>query len=58
MSEPNSRENPLFQVNEKMYQQLLKWQQKLEQTQPETPTSQKYHLTQLEPQKNTNQNDH
>ncbi|MEB3283444.1 MAG: hypothetical protein VKK42_31435 [Lyngbya sp.] len=58
MSEPNSTENPLFQVSEKMYQQLLEWQQKLEPTQPETPTSQKSHLIQLEPQKKTNQNDH
>lgn len=39
MSEQNSTERPLFQINEKMYQQLLKWQQKLEQSQPENQAS-------------------
>jgi hypothetical protein len=60
MSEQNSTEDPLFQVNEKMYQQLLKWQQKLEQSQPENQASPDCDSTENpNPHRTqTNQNDH
>ncbi|EAW34083.1 hypothetical protein [Lyngbya sp. PCC 8106] len=60
MSEQNSTERPLFQINEKMYQQLLKWQQKLEQSQPENQASPDSDSTENPNPRGTqtNQNDH
>ncbi|MCG5058048.1 MAG: hypothetical protein KA714_08625 [Limnoraphis sp. WC205] len=57
MSEKNHPKNPIFQVNEKMYQQLLEWQQHLEHTHPENTTDHDFNPTEPDLARNTNQND-
>lgn len=57
MSEQNPPENPIFQVSQTLYQQLLEGQQQLGKTHPEDYTDSDLDQTQSKPQKKTNQND-
>lgn len=60
MSPQNPGEHPPFQVNEKIYKQLLEWQRKLQQTQLEDKAFPETRSTENPNPRGTktNQNDH
>ncbi len=57
MSEQNPPENPIFQVTQTLYEQLLEGQKQLETNHPEDYTDSDLDQPQSQSQKKTNQND-